>query len=74
MSDTDKDLFPFDMVNFDWDSYYYNYMRGVRVYILNDPLDTVLKASGKYLKYKILHYMFMSCLVVLLYKFLMTYN
>ena len=30
----DKKLFPFSMQSFDWDTYIYNYNKGIRLYIL----------------------------------------
>ncbi|KAK9746682.1 Male sterility protein [Popillia japonica] len=53
---TDRQLFEFDMSCLNWQSYYYVYMRGIRIYVLKDPLETVITGAAKYFKLKIMHY------------------
>lgn len=40
----DKEIFFFDMRQLDWDLFLQHYFRGVRQYLLNDPLDTIPEA------------------------------
>ncbi|KAI4454838.1 male sterility protein 2-related [Holotrichia oblita] len=53
---TDRQLFEFDMSCLNWQTYYYVYMRGIRIYVLKDPLETVITGAAKYFKLKIMHY------------------
>jgi fatty acyl-CoA reductase len=48
LNDDDRKLFDFDIGGLDWDKYFYNYVRGVRVYLLKDELATVPQAMAKY--------------------------
>lgn len=41
LSHRDQELFFFDMVQLDWDEYLRFYFRGVRQYLMKDPLETV---------------------------------
>ncbi|XP_044764594.1 uncharacterized protein LOC123321154 [Coccinella septempunctata] len=56
----DRRLYPFSMKNFDWTDYVYFYVRGVRVYLLKDPLDTVPKGRTKFRLLTILHFTFVA--------------
>lgn len=44
LSDKDKDIFFFDMTQLDWDLFLQQYFRGIRQYLLHDPLDTIPQA------------------------------
>jgi hypothetical protein len=46
----DRELFEFSMQNFNWDSYFYTYVRGARAYILKDPLSTLPEGEGQVLQ------------------------
>lgn len=48
MSTMDKNEFFFDMCQLDWDFYLQQYFRGIRKYLLNDPLETIPKALVKW--------------------------
>lgn len=56
LSPTDKELFEFDMSLLDWDAYYYTYVRGGRVYLMKDPLDTIPQGAVKKRKLMVAHY------------------
>lgn len=71
MSKRDRELFEFSMKNFNWDSYFYTYVRGARAYLLKDPLTTLPEGTVKYYKLMVLHYVLMGVLFWALYKFLM---
>ncbi|KAG4078765.1 hypothetical protein HA402_015355 [Bradysia odoriphaga] len=40
----DKEIYFFDMSQLDWDLFLQHYFRGIRQYLLNDPLDTIPEA------------------------------
>lgn len=44
LNDKDKDIFFFDMSQLDWDLFLQHYFRGIRQYLLNDPLETIPEA------------------------------
>ncbi|RZC36696.1 fatty acyl-CoA reductase -like, partial [Asbolus verrucosus] len=52
----DKELFEFSMKHFNWDSYFYTYVRGARAYLLKDPMSTLREGRIKYYKLMALHY------------------
>jgi fatty acyl-CoA reductase len=43
-NDGDRKLFPFDIRLVKWDRYYSNFLKGIRIYLLKDPLNTVPEA------------------------------
>lgn len=51
MNSIDRQTFNFNIENLDWDMFIYYYIRGVRVYLLNDPLSTIEEANIKYNRY-----------------------
>lgn len=65
MNAVDREIFHFDMKNFDWDQYFYLHMRGIRVYLLHDPLDTMEYSIVRYRKLYWLH-QFVRTTVILL--------
>ncbi|XP_044261424.1 fatty acyl-CoA reductase wat-like [Tribolium madens] len=71
MGKRDKELFEFSMKNFNWDSYFYTYVRGARAYLLKDPLTTLPEGRVKYYKLMVLHYVLMTVLFFGFYKLLM---
>ena len=44
LSKQDKEMFFFDMNQLDWDLFLQHYLRGIRQYLLNDPLETIPEA------------------------------
>lgn len=44
LSEKDKDVFFFDMRQLDWDLFLQHYFRGIRQYLLRDPLETIPEA------------------------------
>lgn len=56
MNPADREMFQFDMAALDWDAYNYTYLRGVRLYLLKDPLDTIPEGRVKYRIVQIAHY------------------
>lgn len=54
LSDKDKDIFFFDMTQLDWDLFLQQYFRGIRQYLLHDPLDTIPQALVRWNRYVLL--------------------
>ncbi|XP_023025092.2 fatty acyl-CoA reductase wat [Leptinotarsa decemlineata] len=67
----DKQLFDFSMKNLTWDSYFYVYTRGSRVYIVKDPLDTIPQGRKWYRKLWIMHYTSVAIVTLLSLKLVM---
>lgn len=44
----DKKTFNFDMKQLDWDKFFYNYIRGLRVYLLKDDMSTLPQAMVRW--------------------------
>lgn len=65
LSPVDKRLFYFNMEDHDWDEYISYYMRGCRVYIANDPLETVERGQKRYKRLKIAHFTMLTVLGLL---------
>lgn len=47
LSPKDKQLFDFDLTKLDWKQYFYYHIRGLRVYLVHDSLDTVPQGLEK---------------------------
>lgn len=47
----DQELFNFDMAKLDWDNFLHHYYRGIRQYLLKDPMDTIPEASARWKRY-----------------------
>ena len=45
LPEKDKQSFNFDMKSLDWDKFFYTYIRGLRVYLLKDEMDTLPQAT-----------------------------
>ncbi|XP_063930172.1 fatty acyl-CoA reductase wat-like [Zophobas morio] len=56
MSDEDKKIFKFNVKITDWYAYFRNCALGKRLYLLNDPIDTVPKGQKKLKVLFVLHY------------------
>ncbi|KAL3271470.1 hypothetical protein HHI36_021956 [Cryptolaemus montrouzieri] len=68
MGEEDRRLFQFSMTNFDWNNYIIYYTRGLRVYLLKDPLETIPKGKIKHRKLFVAHYTLIALLAFLFYK------
>lgn len=44
----DQELFFFDIRQMNWDTFMTTYYRGIRQYLLKDPLDTIPEALVRY--------------------------
>lgn len=71
MKKPDRDLFEFSMKNLSWDAYFYTYVRGARVYLLKDPLETIPKGYVKLYKVMVAHYCLVGVFIIIGFKLLM---
>ncbi|EDV98004.1 GH17190 [Drosophila grimshawi] len=55
MTNFDRHTFFFDMNQLDWDFFLQQYFRGIRQYLLNDPLDTIPEAMVRWNRLYWLH-------------------
>lgn len=62
MCEADQTIFDINIGGLDWGEYFYNYIRGVRVFLLKDPVETIPDARKKYYRLKCLHYF--ACFVL----------
>jgi len=49
----DRKKFYFDIRDVDWNVYFETYIRGIRVYLIKDPLDTLPQARVKWQRYEV---------------------
>ncbi|XP_066261971.1 fatty acyl-CoA reductase wat-like [Euwallacea similis] len=47
MSFQDRQLFNFDMGTINWDAYFSQYIKGLRIYLLNDPMATIFEGKKR---------------------------
>jgi fatty acyl-CoA reductase len=57
LNEDDKKVFDFDIDGLDWDRYLYNYVRGIRIYLLKEDLSTVPQGLARQKRYINLHTM-----------------
>ncbi|KAK7794668.1 hypothetical protein R5R35_003786 [Gryllus longicercus] len=56
LKESDKKIFPCNAADLDWEENIKNWIPGMRMYFLKDPLNTVEKAKVKYNRLKLMHY------------------
>lgn len=65
MTDYDKILFPNDISSMNWRQYIYEYALGARLYMQNEPFETIQPAKHRNVVLKKIHYstvaMFLVC-------------
>ncbi|CAG9759270.1 unnamed protein product [Ceutorhynchus assimilis] len=71
MKTADRKFFKFDIEKLDWDLYMYTYCRGCRVYLLQDPMDTLPQAKKKYRILFVLHYFVLGVFSLLVLRFVL---
>lgn len=66
MSERDQEKFQFTLINFDWLKYTYHQVKGIRIYLVKDPLETVPLAEKRYKKIQLISYslLIFFCLLV----------
>ncbi|KAG6795790.1 fatty acyl-CoA reductase wat [Apis mellifera caucasica] len=65
MNSTDREIFCFNIEMLDWNEYFYQGVRGLRYYILNDSMDTIDAAKRKFQKLRIAYYTFNLAITLL---------
>ncbi|XP_076643575.1 fatty acyl-CoA reductase wat-like [Halictus rubicundus] len=66
LNSDDQKIFNFNVENIDWREYFYYYLRGLRMYIVGDPMDTLDEARVKYSRLRVVHYTVVTLVVLLL--------
>lgn len=51
VSPVDRVLFDFNVKSVEWKEYFFYHIRGLRIFLLNDPMDTLPIARAKAKKY-----------------------
>lgn len=64
LNPTDRERFFFDLKEFNWDTFLYTVGRGARVYILNDPLETIPEGIKHFRKLRIAHWTLVTLICV----------
>lgn len=67
LSEEDKKIFNFDISQLDWEKYMFWHIRGIRAYLVKDPLSTVPEGIRLRRRLLIAHYMLMGALSVLFF-------
>nr|XP_034183201.1 fatty acyl-CoA reductase wat-like [Osmia lignaria] len=65
MNCVDRENFFFDIGKLDWDAYFYIHVRGLRVFMLNDPLDTLDESRVAYSRLRKIHYTLLTSMILL---------
>ncbi|KAK4878721.1 hypothetical protein RN001_011227 [Aquatica leii] len=63
MTPEDRELFFHDLKDLDWEEYFKEYIKGIRVHLIGDPLHTMDAAKSKWLRLYWLHQGFKALLV-----------
>lgn len=68
MTEEDRENFACDITDIDWDQYFRTYIRGIRMYLIKDPLDTLPKARIKWQRWAkcISPALFFSCWILMM--------
>lgn len=69
MKPTDRELFDFNLSTLDWDAYSSTYIRGIRLYLLKDPMETIPQGHVKRMKLMVAHYTLIAILCIMLFVF-----
>ncbi|XP_033216916.1 fatty acyl-CoA reductase 1-like [Belonocnema kinseyi] len=64
MNSSDKQLFFCDIRDFDWRDYIDSYWSGLRLYLLNDPIETIQEAKKKTQKLNMTHRILTTVIVL----------
>nr|XP_033335416.1 fatty acyl-CoA reductase wat-like isoform X2 [Megalopta genalis] len=65
LNSVDRKMFNFNVENIIWNDYFYHHVRGLRQYLVNDPLETVDAAIAKYNRLRIAHYTVVTLITLL---------
>ncbi|CAK9801123.1 Fatty acyl-CoA reductase wat [Anthophora plagiata] len=67
LTQEDRDNFPCDITQVQWDQFFQSYVQGIRVYLIKDPLDTLPQARAKWQR---LYWTHQTLKLILVYGFL----
>lgn len=67
MSFKDRVLFKFDIIELNWQTYFDNYARGIRVYLLKDPMSTLTEGRERQHRKLVSQLVSAAVVVVVLY-------
>ncbi|XP_066598641.1 fatty acyl-CoA reductase wat-like [Prorops nasuta] len=63
---TDRILYNFNLTNLDWSEYFYFHVRGLRIFLIKDPLTTVKKGRTKFQRLEVAHKTLLTIFFLLL--------
>ncbi|XP_066153672.1 fatty acyl-CoA reductase wat-like [Euwallacea fornicatus] len=67
MSFQDRELFNFDMGTITWDAYFAQYVKGLRIYLLKDPMETISAGKKRFAYLKKVFIVLLVVVTILLY-------
>lgn len=67
MTFKDRVMFNFDVLQINWQNYIVSYAKGIRVYLLNDPMSTLSEGNQKQQNKLIIQLVSAGVLTVILY-------
>lgn len=70
LSETDKQIFQFDISNLDWKEYIQIWYLGVRRYIIKDDLKNTKLGEKRQFYFKLGHYVLMCAYFFIIWKFI----
>ncbi|CAF4887742.1 unnamed protein product [Pieris macdunnoughi] len=69
LNETDQHIFDFDISALDWNSYMYNYMMGIRLFLIKEPKETIPRGITKQYLLIIANYIVMTIYAIALFWF-----
>jgi len=60
----DREKFYCDIRDVDWNVYFETYIRGIRVYLIKDPIDTLPQARVKWQRYEVFNNFWKTSFIV----------
>lgn len=52
MTPQDREIFPCDMKTIIWDKFFQTYIKGIRIYLIKDPMETLPAAIVRWRRYR----------------------
>ncbi|XP_047514035.1 fatty acyl-CoA reductase wat-like [Pieris napi] len=69
LNESDRHIFDFDISALDWNSYMYNYMMGIRLFLIKEPKETIPRGITKQYLLIIANYIVMTIYAIALFWF-----
>ncbi|XP_030759584.1 fatty acyl-CoA reductase wat-like [Sitophilus oryzae] len=70
MSDRDQEIFFSDLKKLNWQEYFVYYVRGIRVFLIQDPLDTLAAAKRNWKRFYYVHQFVKILFLFVIFQFL----